>query len=187
MATFNPAREAAQAGGDRRRRMAMTCAASERASVSKSAWGTGPGIDTWTRWPNLADSRYYPTCITIPDGRSFRRSHRLPRDRPRAGGEGIGSIHEERADPDRRLPRRWRRACAVGIQPHRVGKHFWLSTDAGRRARGQQGDQGHGVAEPGLQRPDRRCARTARRGALRAVSEKARSAWGRWIAPEAHG
>jgi len=27
--------------------------------------------DTWTRWPDLADGRYYPTCQILPDGPGF--------------------------------------------------------------------------------------------------------------------
>jgi hypothetical protein len=30
-----------------------------------------PIADTWTRWPDLADGRYYPTCQILPDGTAF--------------------------------------------------------------------------------------------------------------------
>src|SRR5271166_2996918 len=30
-----------------------------------------PVADTWTRWPDLADGRYYPTCATLHDGSAF--------------------------------------------------------------------------------------------------------------------
>jgi len=30
-----------------------------------------PVTDTWTRWPDLQDGRYYPTCLTLGDGTAF--------------------------------------------------------------------------------------------------------------------
>ena len=30
-----------------------------------------PVTDTWTRWPELQDGRYYPTCLTLNDGTGF--------------------------------------------------------------------------------------------------------------------
>jgi hypothetical protein len=30
-----------------------------------------PITDTWTRWPDLADGRYYPTTLVLPDGTGF--------------------------------------------------------------------------------------------------------------------
>jgi hypothetical protein len=30
-----------------------------------------PVADAWNRWPDLADGRYYPTCVTLPDGSAF--------------------------------------------------------------------------------------------------------------------
>jgi hypothetical protein len=30
-----------------------------------------PGSDSWTRWPDMADGRYYPTCQILEDGTAF--------------------------------------------------------------------------------------------------------------------
>ncbi len=30
-----------------------------------------PVADSWTRWPDMQSGRYYPTCLTLPDGTAF--------------------------------------------------------------------------------------------------------------------
>jgi hypothetical protein len=39
--------------------------------ASKDVHTYDPVSDSWSRWPDMADGRYYPTCVVLPDGRGF--------------------------------------------------------------------------------------------------------------------